>query len=322
MKLRLLGSSQIAVTPVALGLWPIAGMTTLDTTERDSLDTIRAALDCGINFFDTAYCYGADGISEQLLGRALHGIRDQAVVATKCGIHWAPDGTRINDASPSRIRTEIDSSLQRLQMEQVDLLYLHSADGRTAIEDTAAELAAIQAAGKCRIVGVSNLSFDDLKAFHAVCPVTVVQYRYNLLQRELDQEILPWCRAENVSAAIYWPLMKGMLGGKMRRDWKFSPADKRLQYPMFQPPQWQWNQNFLDRLETIAVNAGMNIPQLAVAWSVCQPGVTVALCGAKRPWQIAETAVAMNKTLDDATLLEIRRAIAAREQVEAAATAS
>jgi aryl-alcohol dehydrogenase-like predicted oxidoreductase len=313
---RELGKSGIQVAPVALGLWPIAGMTTLGTSDRDSIDTIRAALDCGINFFDTAYCYGANGESERLLGQAIGNQRDRSIIATKCGIRWAPDGSRINDASPARIRVEIEESLQRLNMEYVDLYYLHSGDGKTAIGDIAAELDSIRKSGKCKTVGVSNLSFADLQAFHQVCPVSVVQYKYNMLQRVMEEEILPWCQQNQVSTAIYWPLMKGLLAGKMRRDWKFDPADKRLQYPMFQSPQWEWNQMLLDRLETIAESMNFTIAQLVVAWTIQQPGITVALCGAKRDWQIRETAQAMEIELPADTIAEIDQAISERLKAE------
>ncbi len=302
----------LAVSPVGLGLWPIAGMTTLGTTDGDSLATIRAAIDAGINFFDTAWCYGTDGISERLLGQAICDRRDQVVIATKCGIHWAAEGSRINDASPARLRAESAESLQRLGVDFVDLLYLHSADGRTPVAESAGELGRLREEGRCHLVGASNLSFADLQQFHATCPLAAVQYRYNLLQRELGDEIIPWCREREIAVVIYWPLMKGLLAGKLRRDWQFDPADRRLEYPMFRPPEWDWNQDLLDELETIAHSERVTIAQLVVGWTIRQPGITSALCGAKRPGQIRETAAVLNQSLSPTALGAIEAAAVRR----------
>lgn len=313
---RQLGQSGLWVTPVALGLWPIAGMTTLDVHPADSLATIDAAIGEGINFFDTAYCYGTDGISERMLGTALAGRRGHCVVATKCGIHWAEDGSRVNDASPERLKLEAETSLRRLQMDSVDLMYLHSADGRTPVAESAGALLELKTRGLTRAVGISNLSPDDLVAFHSVCPVSVVQYRYNLLQREIETAIIPWCLREQVAVVAYWPLMKGLLAGKIRRDWRFDPRDKRLQYPMFNPPEWEWNQALLDRLDSIARDSECSLPELVVGWTIQRPGITAALCGARRPGQIAESAGALKRRPGPAALAEIELAVAARNARE------
>jgi aryl-alcohol dehydrogenase-like predicted oxidoreductase len=244
----------------------------------------------------------------------LRGRREEAVVATKCGIHWAADGARINDASPARLRAESAESLQRLGLESVDLLYLHSADGKTPVAESAGELARLRDEGRCALVGASNLSYADLQQFHEVCPLAAVQYRYNLLQRELDAEIIPWCREREIAVVVYWPLMKGLLAGKMRRDWQFDPADRRLEYPMFRAPEWNWNQDLLDELEQIAAGEGVSIAQLVVGWTIRQPGITSALCGAKRPDQIVETAAALKQSLSPAAIAAVDAAAVRRLQ--------
>ncbi len=320
MPKRELANSGIMVTPVALGLWPIAGMTTLGANDLDSMATIDAAIGAGINFLDTAYCYGANGESERLLGQAIKGRRDELVIATKCGIRWAQDGTRINEATPDRIRIECDESLIRMGLDQIDLIYLHSADGKTPITESAGALLELQQAGKSRITGVSNLSLADLKTFHSVCPVSVAQYKFNMVQREIESDIIPWCRENGVSVAVYWPLMKGLLAGKMRRDFQFDPKDKRLTYPVFQSPQWELNQDLLDELERISGNAGLTIPELVVAWTLQRPCITVALCGAKRSWQIEETVRAMEAEIAPDIVARIDLAIQNRELAEAKAT--
>lgn len=308
-----LGNSDLLVSPVALGLWPIAGMTTLAANETDSLATIRAALDSGINFFDTAHCYGADGISERLLGRVAAEHRDAMVIATKGGVHWADDGSRVGDASPGRLRQECEESLRRMKIGTIDLLYLHGADGRTPIEESAGALLELKLKGWVRGIGASNLKMDELQRFHAVCPIIAAQYRYNLLQRDLDQEIGPWCRGQGIPLVTYWPLMKGLLAGKIRRDWVFDPGDKRLQYPMFRPPEWEWNQCLLDQLERIAADEGITVAGLVTAWTIQRPGIGSVLCGAKRDWQIRETAQAMQHQLSPECLAAIGKAVLERE---------
>ncbi len=299
----------LQVTRVGLGLWPIAGMTTREVTDRDSLATIKAALEGGINFFDTAYCYGMDGISERLLGQAVKDRRSRVVIATKCGVHWAQDGSRVNDASPDRLRFEFEESLQRLQMDYVDLLYLHSPDRTLPIERSAEAFAKFLESGKTKAIGLSNATIEETKRFHAVCPLAAVQLKYNMFQREIEADLVPWCMANNVSIVGYWALMKGLLAGKLRRGHQFHPDDKRLSYAIFQSPNWERAQNLIDELEAIAAENSLTVAQLAVAWTIAQPGITATLCGAKRPWQIAETLSAMNVELTQATLERINAAI-------------
>jgi aryl-alcohol dehydrogenase-like predicted oxidoreductase len=293
MELRPLGRSGLQVTPVALGCWPISGMTSLDVNDADSLATIRAARERGINFFDTAYCYGAKGESERLLARALGGERDQVVLATKGGLHWDEQGTRITDGSPDRLRQQCEESLRRLQFDHLDLLYLHMPDPRVPIEDSAGALRELLEAGKTRAVGASNVSLEQLRAFHAVCPVSAVQLPYNLLQREIEADIVPWCVEHEVAIVPYWPLLKGLLAGKLSRDHHFPQADGRHKYADFQGERYQRNLEYVDHLRSIAAECGRSVAQLAVHWTITQPGITSALCGAKRPQQIEETAGAV-----------------------------
>lgn len=294
---RPLGSSDIHVSPVALGCWPISGMTSLGVNEADSIATVAACLDHGVNFLDTAYCYGADGESERLIARAIQGRRDELVIATKGGIHWGPDGKQAYDASPATLRRECETSLQRLATDRVELYYLHAPDPNTPIAETAGAMKELLDAGQTRTVGVSNLNVAQMAEFHAICPITVCQPHYNLLQREIEADVLPWCRERGISLAVYWPLMKGFLAGKLPRDHVFDPRDGRKKYPMFQGAEWEKNQDFLDALRPIAADAQLTLAQLTVLWVISQPGVTVALCGAKRPSQLADNAAAMRGSL-------------------------
>lgn len=312
MNHRKLGRTQIEVSAVALGCWPISGMTSLDVNERDSLATVRAAHEAGINFFDTAYCYGANGESERLIGRALAGVRDQVVIATKCGIHWDEKLERQIDGRPATLKRECEESLQRLGTDRVELLYLHAPDPKTPVSDSAGALKELMDAGKARAVGVSNFSLEQLGQFHRVCPISAFQPAYNMLQREIEADTLPWCQENDVSVVVYWPLMKGLLAGKLKRDHAFDPRDGRAKYPMFQGDEWQKNQDFVDELREIAADIGKTVAQLVVNWTIHQEGITSALCGAKRASQIKETAGAMDWQLNDAQLERIDRALQRR----------
>jgi aryl-alcohol dehydrogenase-like predicted oxidoreductase len=311
-ELRPLGSTGILISPVALGCWPISGMTSIDVNEADSLDTIRAAIDAGINFLDTAYAYGANGESERLIARAIDGQRDRIVIATKGGICWAADGSRVFDGRPEILRRQCEASLERLNTDHVELLYLHAPDPKTPLAESAVALRKLQEEGKVRCIGVSNFSQRQLEEFHAVCPIAAFQPPYNMLQREIERDTLPWCRERGIAVCIYWPLMKGLLAGRLARDHVFQPRDGRAKYPMFQGTEWQKNQDLLDDLRMIAAEVGKTVAQVVVNWTIQQPGITAALCGAKRPQQIVETAGAMGWRLTVEQLARIEAALARR----------
>jgi len=309
---RSLGDSGLHVSAVAMGCWPIAGMTSLDVNEADSLATLQAALDHGVTFFDTAYCYGRDGESERLIGRGLGHRRDEIVIATKGGIHYDRQGKRLLDARPETLRRECDESLRRLGTDRVDLLYLHAPDPGTPLTDSAGALRDLMTAGKTRCVGVSNLTVEQLETFHAVCPIAAFQPPYNMLQRQIERDTLPWCRQHGVAVVVYWPLLKGLLAGQLPRNYVFPPRDGRAKYVMFQGEEWEQNQDFVDCLREIARDIGKTVAQVAINWTVHQGGITAALCGAKRPYQIIETAGSMGWRLDDPSLQRIGAALAAR----------
>jgi aryl-alcohol dehydrogenase-like predicted oxidoreductase len=296
---RRLGQTELEVSPVALGCWPIAGMTSLDVNDRDSLATLAVCRDVGINFLDTAYCYGAQGESERLIARALGQHRDDFVIATKGGVHWNPDGQRGVDGRPATLKRECEESLQRLSTDRVELLYLHAPDPLVPVAESAGALRELLEEGKARAIGVSNFSVAQLDEFHAVCPITAHQPPFNMLQRGIEADTLPWCLAHGVSTVTYWPLMKGLLAGRMAREHVFAPGDGRAKYPMFQGEEWQRNQDFVDELRRIATAAGRTVAEVVINWTIHREGITVALCGAKRATQIQETSGALGFVLSD-----------------------
>jgi aryl-alcohol dehydrogenase-like predicted oxidoreductase len=309
---RPLGRTTLQVSPVALGCWPIAGVSTLDVNDADSIATVRASIDAGVNFLDTAYCYGPRGESETLIRRALDGVRDQVVIATKGGIHYNAAGKQEQDARPETIARECDESLQRLGTDRVELYYLHAPDRNVPIAESAGAIQRLVESGKTLTAGASNCSLDHLKEFHAVCPLAAVQSPYNMLQRDIERETVPWCRSEEIAVTVYWPLMKGLLAGRLSDEKPLDERDSRRSYPMYQGEEWEKNQAFVARLHEIAAEAGRTVAQLVINWTIHQPGITAALCGAKRPWQIEETGGAMGWRLTTEQTAAVEAAIAAR----------
>ncbi len=312
MQLREIGTTGIMVSPVALGCWPIAGMTSPDVTHEQSLLTLHAAVDSGINFLDTAYAYGTDGESERLIAEALGDRREQLVIASKGGISLETGGARNIDGRPGTLRTHCEKSLERLQTDHLDLLYLHAPDPQVPVTESAGALRDLMEEGKTRSVGVSNFTLQQIIDFHGECPIAAFQPPYNMLQRDIEADTLPWCRENSVSVMVYWPLMKGLLAGKLARDHVFTPGDSRLKYPMFQGEEWEKNQDLVDALRELGTRSGHSVAQMAVNWTLSQPGISVALCGAKRPEQIRETAGAMGRPLDSTTLTAIDQLLAER----------
>ncbi len=304
---RPVGPSGLAVGPLGLGCWPLAGMTRSGITPVAAVATVAAALDAGIVHLDTAYCYGEAGESERAIAQAMAGRRrETAVIASKCGIHWKPGRTQCVDGRPETIRAEVDESLTRLGTDHVDLLYLHAPDPTLPIEESAGELARLLAAGKTRAVGISNASMSQLERFAAACPLSACQMHYNMLQREIEAEILPWCRGRGVAMFVYWPLMKGLLAGGMARDLVFPTTDSRHKYPMFNGQEFQRNLDFVEALRPVAHRLRCALPDLVLAWTAEQPGITCVLFGATSPEQVKVNARALECEIDD----DARKAIA------------
>jgi aryl-alcohol dehydrogenase-like predicted oxidoreductase len=234
------------------------------------------------------------------------------VIATKGGIHWSPDREQCKDARPETLRRQCEESLHRLGTDRVELLYLHAPDARVPIADSAGELKRLRDEGKTRAVGVSNVSLAQLKEFSRECPIAAYQPPYNMLQRQIEGDTLPWCRRHGVSVMVYWPLMKGLLAGKIGRDVVFDETDSRRKYPMFRGAERQKNHDLVDGLRQVASDSGHTVAELVINWTVHQPGITSALCGAKRPDQIRETAAGAGWRLSDEQRKKIDLALIAR----------
>jgi len=291
---RRLGQSDLAVSPVALGCWPLAGVTSGPTTDEEAAAVLDAALDAAIHHRPPADAYGREGQSERRVGQAIRGRRQQVVLATKVGVYWETDGSLRRTGRPDLLARQLDESLRRLALDEVDLLYFHAPAEDAPLAESAGWFCDVLAQGKARAVGVSNLSVAQMEVFAAECPIVACQVRYNRLQREIEADVLPWCRAQRVSVVAYEPLALGLLTGKFARDHVFAADDWRRRSPLFMGEAWAKNLDEVARMRPVAAALGCSVAQLAVAWTVSRPGVTSALCGAKRPEQIRETAQAMS----------------------------
>lgn len=290
--------SPLMVSRIGFGCWPIAGVTTLGTTWKDSCDTLQRAHDLGINFFDTAYCYGFAGEADRLLRESLGGSAayEEIVIATKVGMHYTSDQQRIIDGRPETLRREIDHALERLGRQQVDVLYLHLPDPKVPIEQSAEVIAEAVKTGKARFAGVSNVDAQQLQQFRSVCEPTVLQLPHNMLQTD-NTQLLSSARSGGIATAVYWVLMKGLLAGKMPRDHQLAEGDRRREYDIYNGDAWHQAQDLLDLLRTLAADLSVTVAQLVVAWTLARNEVSVCLCGAKRPEQIEETSAALELVL-------------------------
>jgi methylglyoxal reductase len=319
MRYRPLGQSGIEASVVAFGAWAVGGWFWGGADEHDSIEAIRRALDLGITLIDTAPAYGL-GHSEKIVGKAIQGRRDEVVLATKCGLVWDTDkGTHFFDElgkpihrylGAESIRYEVEQSLGRLQTDVIDLYQTHWQDATTPIEETMATLLDLKQEGKIRAIGVSNATIEQMDEYRIVGPLDSDQEKYSMLDREIDSEQLPYCEGNNIAVLAYSPLVQGLLTGKMAADWELSKGDMRSQDPRFSVENRKKVLVFLEELRPIADAHAATFAQLAIAWTLAQPGLTHALVGARSPQQAHENATAAAIVLANRELAVIVEALA------------
>ena len=300
-----LGNSSLKTSRIGLGTWAIGGWMWGGTSEAESIATIRAAVDRGITLIDTAPAYGF-GRSEELVGKALAegGLRDGVQIATKVGLNWR-DGSVYRDSRPVRIRTEIEDSLRRLRTDVIDLYQVHWPDLETPQAETARTLEDLRRAGKIRAIGVSNYSPAQLDTFRAIAKLDAVQSPYNLFEREIDADVLPYARHTRLAVLSYGALCRGLLSGRMTATTTFEGDDLRKVDPKFQSPRFQQYLAAVEELRRMARERfGKSVLALALRW-VLDQGPTIALWGARRPEQLEPLAEVDGWHLDEGTRREI-----------------
>jgi aryl-alcohol dehydrogenase-like predicted oxidoreductase len=306
---RIPGTS-LDISRVALGTWAIGGWMWGGTDEAESIATLRAAVEHGVELIDTAPAYGF-GRSEEIVGKALAGsLRSRVRIATKAGLEWR-DGTVFRNASRARILKEVDDSLRRLQTDHIDVYQVHWPDPLVAMEETAGAMRTLFEQGKIGAIGVSNFSVAQMDLFRRVAPIHVLQPPYNLFERHIDAEVLPYCRKNDIATFGYGALCRGLLSGRMRADTKFDGDDLRRSDPKFQQPRFGQYLAAVERLDELARRRfGKRVIHLAVRWMLDQ-GITAALWGARHPGQLAPIDEVSGWALDASAKTEIDRILAA-----------
>jgi aryl-alcohol dehydrogenase-like predicted oxidoreductase len=302
-----LQGTKLTLARIALGTWAIGGWMWGGTDEKASIATIERAVANGITLIDTAPVYGF-GRSEEIVGKALAEarLRTKVQIATKVGLDWR-DGKVFRNASRQRIFWEIAQSLRRLRTDHIDLYQVHWPDPQTSIEETADAMRTLYDLGRIRAIGVSNFSVEQMERFRRVAPLHSVQPPYNLFERGIETEILPYCRAHGIAILGYGALCRGLLSGKMRPATRFDGDDLRRSDPKFQAPRYAQYLTAVENLDRLAQRRyGKRVIHLAVRWMLDQ-GATVALWGARRPDQLDPVGEVMGWLLDDAARAEIDR---------------
>ncbi len=295
---------------IVLGLWPIAGITTVGVTPENARATIAAALDCGIRSFDTAFSYGYDGESDRYLGQAIHTRRDDVFIIGKVGQRYATDRnstnrTRVVDASPAALIADAELSLSRIGIEYFDLLMLHSVDASVPLETSAAAIDSLCERGLCKTIGVCNVDRSQYQRFAAAVGCDAIQCPLNIFQRHVLSSLVPACRESASDVYVYWTLMKGLLAGRISRDHVFAAGDSRPGYAIFQGPMRAAVHNALDQFAKLAAEAEITLPELSIGWVLSQAGITAALVGAHHPDQVA--AIAHAQPLPPDLLVQVDR---------------
>jgi aryl-alcohol dehydrogenase-like predicted oxidoreductase len=273
------------VSRIGLGTWAIGGWMWGGNDEKDSIAVIRRALDSGVNLIDTAPAYGF-GSSEEIIGKALaDGYRRKAVIATKVALEWQ-DGRVFRNSAPARIRQEIEDTLRRLRTDYIDLYQVHWPDPLVPIEETASALNDLRKEGKVLALGVSNFSPAQMDAFGRVAPLSTTQPPYNLFERDIDRDVLPYAKQNGLAVLAYGALCRGLLAGGIDSGTRFSGDDLRQHDPKFIAPRREQYVAAVKALEAFARdNFGKSVLALAVRW-VLDRGPTIALWGARRPAQL------------------------------------
>jgi aryl-alcohol dehydrogenase-like predicted oxidoreductase len=311
MEYRKLGDTSLEITPIAFGAWAAGGWMWGGTDQQEAVAAIRRSVELGVTTIDTAPVYGF-GLSEQIVGEAIRGMRDRVEILTKFGMRWDTNKGQFafdsEDAkgSPAKIYKyagrdsvirECEESLRRLGTDYIDLLQIHWPDPTTPIDETFEAVSRLLDAGKIRAAGVSNYNAEQLEEARRVMPIASNQVPYSMVKRDIETDVVPYCLEHHVGILAYSPLQRGLLTGKMKPGHSFAPGDHRAGLPYFKNENLARASRFLDTIKPLADEKGCTLSQLVIAWTIRQPGITCALVGARNPRQAEENAAAGNVQL-------------------------
>lgn len=299
MKQRVLGNSDITLSAIGLGIMGMSPGMYGETNDELSIKTIQRALDLGVTLFDTADVYG-NGHNEELLGKAIQGRREQAVIATKFA--YTPNYESLN-GSPDYVKMAVEASLRRLKTDYIDLYYQHRVDPQVPIEETVGAMADLVKEGKVRALGLSEASASTLRRAHAVHPISALESEYSLWSRDIEDEILPVARELGITHVAYSPLSRGFISGELRTFEDLAADDLRRWMPRFQGENFRKNVEIVDKIKEIAIEKNCSPSQLAIAWTIANGALPIP--GTKRIKYLEENAAAVDIVLSKEDLLRI-----------------
>jgi len=311
MEYRKFGKSDLKVSLIAQGTWAIGGPWAHGWGQVDDAESIRAiqsSIDAGINFIDTANVYGL-GHAEEIIAQAVKGRRDKVVIATKVGAKVDAQGGITWDSTPKHLSEEVENSLRRLGTDYIDVYQIHWPDADTPLADTMGGFNRLIEQGKIRYAGVCNFSKAQLEESIKYTPLVSNQIRYNMLERDMEEDVLPFCIQNGIGVQVYGPLAHGLLAGEFKRGDKLKEEDWRSRYTLYEPAAFEKIMSILDQLAPIVKGYNRPLAHLAINWILNRPGVTCALIGMLHPWQVDENVRAIDWKITPKDLKEIDRII-------------
>lgn len=291
MKTNRLGNSDLHLTCIGLGTWAIGGGDWKfgwgDQDDKESIETIHRAIDCGINWIDTAAVYGL-GRSEEVVGKAVKGMRERPIIATKCGRNWDENGNILKLLDKGNIKKECENSLRRLDVDVIDLYQVHWPEPDEDIEEGWEAVSELIQEGKVRYGGISNFSVSQMERVRPIHAITSLQPPYSMVVPDIEDSQLPYCAEHNIGVICYSPMYKGLLTGKLTRERiaALPENDHRSRDPRLKEPKLSENLELVAGLQRIAEREGRSLMELAIAWVLRRPEMTSAIVGARRPDQI------------------------------------
>ncbi|GMR67080.1 aldo/keto reductase [Bacillus sp. MN7755] len=298
MNFSQLKKTNIKISEIGFGTNAVGGHNLYaNIDEEQGKKMIEEAVSGGVTFFDTSDSYGL-GRSEEILGETIKHKRSELVIATKGGIEKLNDGsTRINN-SPEYMRAAVENSLKRLKTDYIDLYYIHLVDQSIPLSESVGELSRLKEEGKIRAIGISNVDLEQLKLANFSNEISAVQCPYNMLDRSVEETLLPYCVQNEISYIPYGPLAFGILGGKYTKDFVLEKADWRNDVELFKQEIYQENLEKVEKLKNIALEKEMSLPNLALSWLLVQRGVDAVIPGGKRPEQVRQNIQASSTHLN------------------------
>jgi aryl-alcohol dehydrogenase-like predicted oxidoreductase len=316
MKTRRLGNTDLNLTTIGIGTWPMAGSGKSGwgpQDDKDSITSIRCGLEGGINWIDTAPNYGM-GHSEEVVGLAIKGVSPKPIISTKCLFMWKPDGTPLMRLDKERVRIQCENSLKRLDVDAIDMYMIHWPDPIQYVEEAWETLTELKKEGKVRNIGVSNFTIEQMESIKPIYPIAFLEPPYSMLERKVEDGLLEYCHKNNMGVIVYSPLQQGLLTGAIKSIGDLAIDDVRRRNHLFKEPEFSANLKLARELSPIAKKYGRSVAQLAIAWVLRRSEVTSAITGPRVPSEIEDTIKAGEWEITKEDILEIEKLLAKRQK--------